>query len=132
MFGRWAEPLWKRKLAAPYVHLVFGARQTGKSTLLRKVLPETAIWLDFSRPAERAEYLRSKAGAEVDFIIARGGRPIPIEVKWTEHPTPGDARHLLTFLDEHPKRARHGYVICRCPTPLALTDRVTALPWSHL
>jgi len=53
MFGRWAEPLWKRKLAAPYVHLVFGARQTG-------------------------------------------------------------------------------YVICRCPTPLALTDRVTALPWSHL
>ena len=413
MFGRWAEPLWKRKLAAPYVHLVFGARQTGKSTLLRKVLPETAIWLDFSRPAERAEYLRnpdllvqrcralpksrrpatvvvdeaqnvpaifdavqhlydsdkrrwrfvlcsssarklrvtganllpgrsflhhlyplllmerppagagkmpaatllkmsprgavderwfpaadlferltfgdlpgvaiatpahradllraytvvyleeelrrealvknwpafarflqlaaaesgqminyagisreagvslptvktyyqlledmflgfrvtafsgsprksllsterffffdvgvrnaaaelpleaaairanpgpvfeqwvgielwkrlqylgggklhylrSKAGAEVDFIIARGGRLIPIEVKWTEHPTPGDARHLLTFLDEHPKRARHGYVICRCPTPLALTDRVTALPWSHL
>jgi len=59
MFGRLAEPLWKRKLAAPYVHLVFGARQTGKSTLLRKVLPETAIWLDFSRPAERAEYLRN-------------------------------------------------------------------------
>jgi hypothetical protein len=59
MFGRLAEPLWKRKLAAPYAHLVFGARQTGKSTLLRKVLPETAIWLDFSRPAERAEYLRN-------------------------------------------------------------------------
>lgn len=80
----------------------------------------------------KLHYLRSKAGAEVDFIIARGHRLIPIEVKWTEHPTPGDARHLLTFLDEHPKRARHGYVICRCTAPLALTDRVTALPWSHL
>lgn len=80
----------------------------------------------------KLHYLRSKAGAEVDFIIARAGRLTPIEVKWTEHPTPGDARHLLTFLDEHPKRARHGYVICRCADPLALTDRVTALPWSLL
>jgi len=80
----------------------------------------------------KLHYLRTKAGAEVDFIIARAGRLIPIEVKWTEHPTHGDARHLLTFLDEHPKRAGHGYVICRCTTPLALTDRVTALPWSLL
>jgi predicted AAA+ superfamily ATPase len=59
MFGRWAEPLWKRKLIAPYVHLVFGARRTGKSTLLKKLLPEMAIWLDFCRPAKRAEYLRN-------------------------------------------------------------------------
>jgi len=80
----------------------------------------------------KLHYLRTKAGAEVDFIIARRGTLVPIEVKWTEHPTPGDARHLLTFLDEHPKRARHGYVICRCSVPLALTDRVTALPWQRL
>jgi len=84
------------------------------------------------RGGGKLHYLRSKAGAEVDFIVARGRRLIPIEVKWTEHPTSGDARHLLTFLDEHPKRAGHGYVICRCTAPLALTNRVTALPWSHL
>lgn len=96
MFSRWIEPLWKKKFTAPYAHLVFGARQTGKSTLLRKLLPEAAVWLDFSRPAERAEYLRNPdllvqrcRGAEVDFIIARRGRLIPIEVKWTEHPTRG-------------------------------------------
>lgn len=80
----------------------------------------------------KLHYLRTKAGAEVDFIIARAGRLVPIEVKWTEHPTPGDARHLSTFLDENPKRAGHGYVICRCTAPLALTDRVTALPWFFL
>ncbi len=77
-------------------------------------------------------YLRSKAGAEVDFIVARADRLIPIEVKWTEHPSLGDARHLLTLLDEHPQRARHAYIICRCSAPLALTDRVTALPWHCL
>src|SRR3972149_427687 len=30
----------------------------------------------------KLHYLRTKAGAEVDFIIARGGRPIPIAGKW--------------------------------------------------
>jgi predicted AAA+ superfamily ATPase len=77
----------------------------------------------------RLHYLRSKAGAEIDYIIVQRGRFIPIEVKWTEHPSLADARHLLTFLDEHPKQAKRGYIVCRCPDPLALNDRVTALPW---
>ena len=76
----------------------------------------------------KLHYLRTKAGAEVDFIVARAGRLVPIEVKWTERPTKGDARHLRTFLDEHPGKARQGYVVCRCPVPLAIDDRVTALP----
>jgi uncharacterized protein len=80
----------------------------------------------------RLQYLRTKAGAEVDFIIVHGGRFTPIEVKWTEHPSLADARHLLTFLDEHPKQAKRGYLICRCSHPLALADRVTALPWHWL
>src|SRR3990172_12264550 len=66
MFGRWVEPLWRKTFAAPYVHLVFGARQTGKSTLLRKLLPEATVWVDFSRPAERAEYLR-----DPDLLVQR-------------------------------------------------------------
>jgi uncharacterized protein len=80
----------------------------------------------------KLHYLRSKAGAEVDFIIARGAKLIPIEVKWTERPSLGDARHLLGFLEEHPKQAQHGYIICRCAAPLALNNKITALPWSCL
>jgi hypothetical protein len=138
MFSRWVEPLWKKKLAAPYAHLVFGARQTGKTTLLRKLLPQATVWLVLSGPGERAEYWPAassitcaprRARRWISSSPAQVGSP-PIEVKWTEHPTASDARHVLTFLGEHPKRARHGYVICRCAAPLALTDRVTALPWS--
>ena len=77
-------------------------------------------------------YLRTKAGAEVDFIVARGARLVPIEVKWTERPSLQDLRHLLAFLGEHPKQAPHGYVVCRCRHPLRLHDRVTALPWFRL
>ncbi len=80
----------------------------------------------------KLQYLRTKAGAEVDFIIVRGSELTPIEVKWTEHPTIADARHVLTFLREHPRHAPHGYIICRCSVPLALTERVTALPWGFL
>ena len=72
---------------------------------------------------------RSRDGAEVDFVIEHDGTLTPIEVKWTEKPALHDARHLLTFLDEKPKEARHGYVVCRCPRPLRLHERITALPW---
>ena len=74
-------------------------------------------------------HLRTKDGAEVDFIIERRGTLTPLEVKWSERPTVRDARHLLTFLGEHPNQAKHGYVICRCPQPLCLHDQITALPW---
>lgn len=74
-------------------------------------------------------YLRTKAGAEVDFIVERNRRLMPIEVKWTENPSLQDVRHLLTFLREHRGRAARGYLVCRCRHPLELHPRVTALPW---
>lgn len=55
-------------------------------------------------------YLRTRDGAEVDFIVQHAGRLTPIEVKWTENPTLSDARHLLTFMAENPKQARRGFV----------------------
>lgn len=77
----------------------------------------------------RLTYLRTKSGAEIDFIVDLGKRLLPIEVKWTDTPDLTDARHLLAFLDEQHTRALHGYIICRCPRPLRLHERITALPW---
>jgi predicted AAA+ superfamily ATPase len=77
-------------------------------------------------------HLRTKDGAEVDFVIERGNRLTPIEVKYTEHPTLRDARQLLVFLEEKPKAASTGYVICRAPRPLRLHEKIIAIPWSCL
>lgn len=77
----------------------------------------------------KLNHQRTRDGAEIDFIIERRGTLTPVEVKWTENPTPNDARHLLAFLAEKPKEAKHGYVICRCSRPLQLHDQITALPW---
>jgi predicted AAA+ superfamily ATPase len=74
-------------------------------------------------------YFRTSAGAEVDFIVEDGGQLFPIEAKWTERPALSDARHLVSFMKEHPEQARQGFVICRCPYPLALSESVTAIPW---
>jgi predicted AAA+ superfamily ATPase len=74
-------------------------------------------------------YFRTSAGAEVDFIIERQGMATPLEVKWTEHPTLKDARHLISFMKDHPDKTDHGYIVCRAPYPLALSDTITAIPW---
>jgi predicted AAA+ superfamily ATPase len=77
-------------------------------------------------------YLRSKSGSEIDFIVQRGNVLIPIEAKWTESPSARDIRHLIAFIEEHPRHARIGYIVCRCPRPLQLHEKVIALPWEML
>jgi len=51
MFDRWYAGTLQEKLARPYVHLVFGARQTGKSTLLRALLPPETLIVALAEPS---------------------------------------------------------------------------------
>lgn len=90
------------------------------------------LWRRLQYLGGSLHYLRSHDGAEVDFIVEHEGELTPIEVKWTERPSPGDARHLVTFLNENPKRAQRGLVVCRCTRPMQLHERVMAIPWSSL
>jgi len=74
-------------------------------------------------------YLRTRDGMEIDFILEHNSKLTPVEVKWTEKPSESDARHLRTFLKEHPKQADQAYIICRCSRPMEVCEHVTALPW---
>ncbi|MBL8751951.1 MAG: ATP-binding protein [Planctomycetes bacterium] len=80
----------------------------------------------------RVTFWRTVDGVEVDFVFEGPRADVPIEVKWTERPRPEDARHVELFLDRFGDRAKRGLVVCRCERPQQLTDRVTAIPWSHL
>lgn len=77
----------------------------------------------------RLMYLRTKGGMEIDFIVDTGASLIAVEAKWTENPSPDDARHILAFLADKPHRATRGYIVCRCERPRVVADRVTAIPW---
>ena len=115
-----------------------GGRGTPGSGELGGPLPEQ--WVapglvrraDHASPGHRVSFWRTTYGVEVDLVWEGPREDLPVEVKWTSRPRPVDARHLETFLDEFPRRARRGLLVCRCPRPQQLTDRVTAIPWDAL
>lgn len=80
----------------------------------------------------RLSYYRTSDGAEVDFVIERGSEVLPIEVKWTDHPSIRDARHLRSFIKEHEPICRRGIVVSRCPHRLSLEDSIVGIPWWEL
>lgn len=57
MFERYVAIDLKTKLEKPFVHILFGARQTGKSSLIRALVPSPSLAYDFSDPTERTRLL---------------------------------------------------------------------------
>lgn len=76
----------------------------------------------------KLRFWRDPDGPEVDWVVARDGTYLPIEVKWTDAPEAGDARHLNCFMKEYPTFGK-GYVVCRVPQKIKISDQVIALPW---
>ena len=82
-------------------------------------------------PAWKLHFWRDPDGPEVDWILASGKEYIPIEVKWTPTPGASDIKHIQVFLDEH-RNAHNGFVVCRAPRRVQLTNRIQAIPWQEL
>ncbi len=96
------------------------------------VAQELIARVSYRGRGSRLSFWRTSYGVEVDFVFETPRQDLPIEVKWTARPRPSDARHVETFLDEFPDRARRGLVVCRCERAQQLTDRVRAIPWHDL
>lgn len=87
---RLVEPLLKQRAATRPVVILTGARQTGKTSLVRRVFPEHAfVTLDLPSEAEQAE-------ADPTTFLARHPPPVIIdEVQYA----PGLFRHLKVAVD---------------------------------
>lgn len=77
-------------------------------------------------------FWKTVSGVEVDIIIVTPDEVIPLEVKWSISVNKGDYKPIEIFLDTYRKISRRGFIICRTPHRLQLTDRITALPWQEL
>jgi predicted AAA+ superfamily ATPase len=77
-------------------------------------------------------FWRTAAGAEVDIVVAEGGRLFPLEVKLSATPRPAMARNLTAFQKDLKDRAAPGYVIHPGGMRLPLAPGVTALPFADL
>ena len=72
-------------------------------------------------------FWRTAAGAEVDIVVAEGGRLIPLEVKLSATPRPAMARNLTAFQKDLQGLATPGYVIHPGEVRLPLAPAVVLL-----
>lgn len=80
-------------------------------------------------PSARLYFWRTRAGAEVDFVLEHGRRVLAIEVKHSPNPGYGDTAGLRGFLAEHPK-ALGGVLLHSGRDIRRLDQRIVALPWT--
>jgi len=57
MYRRWLEARLARDLRKPLVHILFGARQTGKTTMLDRLVPRASARYNLADPEERSRLL---------------------------------------------------------------------------
>jgi predicted AAA+ superfamily ATPase len=85
-------------------------------------------WADLADPRADVCTWRTAAGEEVDFVLETARRLLPIEVKAAPRIDFADVRHLASFLDEYPDRARLGIVLYGGTECRALDRRILAVP----
>ena len=94
------------------------------------VLNDLLAWREGVMPKPEVLYWRLASGAEVDFVIERAGKVVPVEVKATGRPRTSDIKHLRLFLDEYGKAAPHGVLLHTGDRAECLAERIWAVPLS--
>ncbi|MCI0588297.1 MAG: DUF4143 domain-containing protein, partial [Planctomycetes bacterium] len=92
------------------------------------VLAQLLAWRETVIPWPEIGFWRTVPGQEVDFVIERGSRLLPIEVKLGSRANLSDARGLGAFVEEHPKNAPFGLLLHNGAEAAVLTRRVLAAP----
>ena len=110
MFDRLYSDRFAAQSAKPYVSLLFGARQTGKSTLLRSVYPEPSLRIDLANAEDRLRYGTSAAGfVQACRGLAKGRHPATVIVDEAQL-SPGIFDAVQHLYDEDKKRWR--FILC--------------------
>ncbi len=94
----------------PYVHVLFGARQTGKSTLLNQLMPEPALRLNFADPLDRAPYLANPGRFLADCRALPAHRGPHLVLVDEAQAVPEIFNAVQTLYDSHKRRWR--FVLC--------------------
>jgi predicted AAA+ superfamily ATPase len=107
---RWLSSSLAEKLGKTFVHVLFGARQTGKTTFLRQLLPDPALAYNLADPHERGRLL-ADPGAFLRACRALPKQRAPHVVFVDEAQTvPAVFDSVQTLFDEDKTRWR--FVLC--------------------
>ncbi len=92
------------------------------------VLTHILAWRETVVPRPEVHYWRTHSGAEVDLVIERGHRLLPVEVKAARRVRLSDAASLGAFLEEYGRAAPIGILLYGGREVLFLTERILAVP----
>lgn len=92
------------------------------------VLNEILAWRETEVKKPGVFYRRTAAGEEVDLVIEKGRRLLPIEVKASAALRTTDAKAIEAFSEEFPVRAPFGIVLHGGKEAFQLTRRSIAVP----
>ena len=93
------------------------------------VLADLVAWRDGTDHQAQILYWRTASGHEVDFVIETPNRLLPVEVKATRRPRPGDARYLRLFIDDYGDRTDGALVLHAGDETFWLAESILAAPW---
>lgn len=106
-----------------------GELQPQGAHLENLVLTDLVAWRDAQVDPPQILYWRTRAGAEVDFVIEHRRGLFAIEVKSTHRPRTIDAQGLLAFREEHGDRVRGSILLHGGDQTFWLSKGVLATPW---
>jgi len=92
------------------------------------IFSDLLAWCETLAPRPEILYWRTVSGAEVDFVIERAGKVVPMEVKASGRVRAADIQHLRLFLDEYKKAAPHAVLLHTGQRCEQLAERIWAVP----
>jgi predicted AAA+ superfamily ATPase len=93
------------------------------------ILGDLLVWRETVADSPQLFYWRTTTGEEVDFVIERQGKLLPIEVKSTSRPRLRDARGLQIYRQEYSDASLGGLLIHTGSETRWLAKGVLAAPW---
>ncbi len=145
MFQRFIEAGLRRSLLKPFVHILFGARQTGKSFMVRHLVQAPSLAYDFSNPEERTRLLADpgafvrecealKRKPDAHFVVVDEAQNVPSVFDAVQHLYDRDkTRWRFVLLGSSARKLRltganllPGRALLHRLMPLVLTERPTA------
>ena len=92
------------------------------------VLNDLLVWRDLELRKPQVYFYRTAGGEEIDFVVAKGRRFLPIEIKASTAPRTSDAKTLESFCTESGPRAAFGLLLYDGPEAYRHTEHVVAVP----
>lgn len=93
------------------------------------VLNDLLAWSDARADGSRVLYWRTDKGAEVDFVIERGERLLPVEVKSGRRVSYADTDSLRLFAEEYEGLVDGALVLYGGEDVFWISEGILALPW---